>query len=192
MSRLNRFRTIIDSLEFLFIKINKKIYGISFVVRYLRNPNPRISVRVLKYYGAQIGTNTTIKGSLFLDNVDQDKDSAGDFSHLNIGINCYIGDAVSLDLANQVILHDNVVISGRVSILTHSDVNRSMKLSKRFPRKCQKVEIFEDVWIGYGTTILCGVKVSEVCVVASNSLINKDLSSFSVYGGSPVVKIKGL
>ena len=92
-----------------------KILGISSVVRYLRNPNPRVSVRLLRAFGARIGRRTTIKRSLFLDNVWEDENSAGDFSNISIGENCYIGDGVYFDLANKILVEDDVVVSGQVS-----------------------------------------------------------------------------
>jgi len=69
-----------------------KTFGISYIVRYLRNPDPLISVKLLRAFGARIGERTTVKRTIYLDNVYRDKNSTGDFSHLKIGENCYVGD----------------------------------------------------------------------------------------------------
>ena len=100
-----------------------RIRGVSWVVRYLRNPDPRVTVPLLTSFGAVVGPGTVIKGSLFIDNAYTDANSTNDFSHLRIGGNCYIGDAVHFDLANVIDISDNVVISGQVAILTHADCN---------------------------------------------------------------------
>ena len=98
-----------------------KILGISFVVSYLRNPNPRVSIKLLRAFGATVGKDTTIKRALVIDNVSEVRNSTGDFSHLKIGHNCYIGDNSFLDLANQIIIEDNAVISANASFLTHAE-----------------------------------------------------------------------
>ena len=52
-------------------------FGISFLVRYLRNPNPRLTVRLLRAFGARVGNRTTFKRSLILDNTYEDENSTG-------------------------------------------------------------------------------------------------------------------
>ena len=55
------------------------------------------------------------------------------------------------------------------------------------------VRIGSDVWIGNRVTINAGAVIPNRCVVASNSLVNKDLSQFgetSLFGGIPAKFIK--
>ncbi len=169
-----------------------KIFGISHIIAYLRNPNPLISVRLLRSFGANIGGKTTIKRSIYLDNVYSDENSAGDLSYLKIESNCYIGDNVYFDLANEVIIENNVVISGNVSFLTHADCNRSKYLEKIFPRTCEKIVVEDGAWIAFGVTILNGVIVGSNSVVAAHSLVTKNVNAYCLYGGTPATKIKGI
>ena len=169
-----------------------KILGVSFVVRYLRNPNPLSTIRLLKAFDAKIGRGTTIKRGLILDNVYEDENSAGDFSNITIGNNCYIGDGVYFDLSNKIFLEDNVVVSGQVSIVTHADCNRSMYLSQRFPRQCQAVRICSGAWIGWRATILLGVTVGFCSVVGASSLVMRDVAPKALYAGIPAKKIMDL
>jgi len=186
---LNR---MLGFIKFNFHLLMKKIFGISYVIGYLRNPDPLASVRLLRAFGAKIGERTTIKRSIYLDNVYGDKDSTGDFSHLKIGKNCYIGDCTYFDLANEIIIGDNVVISGGVSFVTHADCNRSQYLEKIFPRTCEKIVVQDGVWIGFKSAILNGVTIGENSVVAAYSLVKKDIEKYYLYGGVPAQKIKSL
>lgn len=184
------FLRLVAAAEFYAILISGKFFSISYVVRYLRNPNPIITVKLLKKFGATIGDKSTIKRTLFIDNCYEDQDSKGDFSNIFIGSNCYIGDCVYFDLANKIIIEDNAVISGKVSFITHADCNRSEFLTEKFPRKSASILIENNVWIGFGTTILSGVKVGEKTVVGAHSLVKSNVDPFSIITGIPARKIK--
>lgn len=179
-------------IEFFLVYTLGKIFGISMVVRYLRNPNPIITVRLLRSFGASIGEKTTIKRSLIIDNAYEDKNSKGDFSYMKIGNNCYIGDCVYFDLTNEIILGDNVVISGKVMFLTHMDCNRSVFLAEKYPRMCQPVRVNDGAWIGFMTSIFPGITVGSCSLIASHSLLKESVDQKTVYAGIPAKKIKGL
>lgn len=178
--------------KFYFHLLIGKIFGISYIVGYLRNPNPLVSVRLLQAFGAKIGEGSTIKRSIYLDNVYRDQNSTGDFSHLEIGKNCYVGDCTYFDLANKVIIGNNVVVSGGVSFVTHADCNRSKYLEKVFPRTCEKIVVQDGVWIAFKATILNGVTVGENSLIAAHSLVKKNVEKCSLHGGTPAEKLKNL
>lgn len=166
--------------------------GISFVISYLRNPNPRITIKLLKAFGAKIGNDTTIKRTLFLDNVYGDQNSAGDFSYLKIGNNCYIGDGVFLDLANEIRIEDNAVLSGHVSLITHAECGRSAYVSQKFPRKCEPIVVGMGSWIGFGASILAGVKTGRNSVVGAKGLLLQDAEDGGLYVGVPATFLRRL
>jgi acetyltransferase-like isoleucine patch superfamily enzyme len=184
--------TLLSEIIFYYHLLLGKLFGISYVVNYLRNPNPSISVRLLRVFGAKIGEDTTIKRSLYLDNVYEDEDSIGNFSYLTIGNNCYIGDCVFIDLANEVIIGNNVVISGKVSFVTHADCNRSVYLINLFPRTCDKIIVQDGAWIGFDVIILKGLKIGENSVIGARSLVRDDVEEYSLYIGMPAIKTKKL
>lgn len=169
-----------------------KLFGISYIIGYLRNPDPLITVKLLRAFGSKIGERTTIKRSIYLDNVYRDQNSSGDFSHLEIGNNCYIGDCTYFDLANEVIIKNNVVISGEVSFVTHADCNRSNYLEKIFPRTCGRITVEDGVWIAFRSTILNGITIGKNSVVAAHSLVKEDIEGYSLYAGVPARKIRSL
>ncbi|WP_420192175.1 Vat family streptogramin A O-acetyltransferase [Moritella dasanensis] len=51
-------------------------------------------------------------------------------------------------------------------------------------------EIGNDVWIGYDATIMPGVKIGHGAIVASKSVVTKNIAPYSVCGGNPAVHIK--
>ncbi len=169
-----------------------KTRGVSIAIRYLRNPNPKFSADLLKAFGAQVGDGTTIKRSLRIDNVSEDGNSTGDFRHIKIGNNCYIGDGVYFDLANQIFVCDGAILSGHVSIVTHADCNRSSYLADRFPRRCAPVHVKKGAWIGFGATLLAGTTVGENSVVAAKSLVSDDVDPRSLYAGTPACLVRSL
>jgi virginiamycin A acetyltransferase len=60
---------------------------------------------------------------------------------------------------------------------------------KTYPVKGDTI-IGNDVWIGYKAAIMPGVTIGDGAIVASYSVITKDVSSYSVVGGNPAREIK--
>lgn len=48
----------------------------------------------------------------------------------------------------------------------------------------------DDVWIGYGSTILSGVRIGQGAVVAAGSVVTKDIPPYAIVGGVPANVIK--
>lgn len=185
-------RRITDIIELGWVLLKGKLFGISFIVGFLRNPNPRITARLLKIYGAKVGKRTVIKRSVFIDNSYEDVNSTKDFSNIIIGENCYVGDCVYFDLANRVIIEDNAVISGKVSFVTHADCNRSDYLNKQFPRTTFPVRVKKGAWVGFGSCLLTGAVVEENSVVAAFSLLRDTTQPKTLNAGIPSRKLKDI
>jgi acetyltransferase-like isoleucine patch superfamily enzyme len=164
--------------------------GLGAVVRYLRNPEPVLVAPILKAFGATIGPHTRFKGALYIDNAEGDQSSAGDFSHLRIGANCFIGEAVYLDLANVIEIEDDAVLAARAAIITHSDCNRARELAVHFPRVCEPVRIGRSSWVGFGATVLAGVVVAPRSVVAASALCSQSTEEGFVFAGVPARRLR--
>lgn len=50
--------------------------------------------------------------------------------------------------------------------------------------------IGNDVWIGYGATVLSGVEIGDGAVVAANATVIKDVPPYAIVGGNPARLIK--
>ncbi|MEM9980890.1 MAG: CatB-related O-acetyltransferase, partial [Bacteroidota bacterium] len=60
---------------------------------------------------------------------------------------------------------------------------------KAYPIKGDTV-IGNDVWIGYGTTITLGVTVGDGAIIATKSVVTKDVAPYTIVGGSPAKEIR--
>lgn len=56
---------------------------------------------------------------------------------------------------------------------------------KGHPRKPSGIKIGNDVWIGFGSTIMDGVVVGDGAVIAANSHVIKSVPSYAIVGGNP-------
>lgn len=50
--------------------------------------------------------------------------------------------------------------------------------------------IADDVWIGYGATIMSGVKVGQGAIIATGAVVTKDVPPYAIVGGIPATVIK--
>ena len=52
------------------------------------------------------------------------------------------------------------------------------------------ITIGNDVWIGENTTIMCGVKIGNGAIIATNSHVVKDVPAYCIVGGNPAKIIR--
>lgn len=50
--------------------------------------------------------------------------------------------------------------------------------------------IGNDVWIGYKATIMPGVRIGDGAIIASQSVVTKDVAPYAIVGGNPATEIK--
>lgn len=50
------------------------------------------------------------------------------------------------------------------------------------------IYVEDDVWIGYGTTILSGVKIGKGSIIGAKSIVTKDVPPYSIFVGNNVIK----
>ena len=60
---------------------------------------------------------------------------------------------------------------------------------KVYPTKGDTI-IGNDVWIGYGATIMPGVTVGDGAIIATKSVVTKDVEPYAIVGGNPAKEIK--
>ena len=54
----------------------------------------------------------------------------------------------------------------------------------------KEIEISDDVWIGFNSTILKGVKIGKGAIIGANSFITKNVEEFTMVIGNPAKEIK--
>ncbi|NEP06728.1 MULTISPECIES: CatB-related O-acetyltransferase [Okeania] len=50
--------------------------------------------------------------------------------------------------------------------------------------------ISNDVWIGYGAIIMPGIQVGDGAIIATNSVVTKNVEPYSIVGGNPAKEIR--
>jgi acetyltransferase-like isoleucine patch superfamily enzyme len=72
-------------------------------------------------------------------------------------------------------------------VLTHLNVGYSdHPLRVRFPPRTGGVTICRGVFVGAGTTILCGVSIGVEAFVGASSLVNRDIVARECVAGVPI------
>jgi chloramphenicol O-acetyltransferase type B len=116
-----------------------------------------------------------------------------------IGDNFYIGKYSQIEC--DAIIGDNVIFANQVALIGRYDHNfQQIGVPIRLASQIRdddynwkglslKVVIEDDVWIGYGSIVLSGVKIGQGSIIAAGSVVTKDVESFSLYGGIPAKKI---
>ena len=60
---------------------------------------------------------------------------------------------------------------------------------KEYPTKGDTI-VGNDVWIGYGTTIMPGVTIGDGAIIATKSVVTKDVEPYAIVGGNPAKEIR--
>ncbi|PXY40435.1 acetyltransferase [Flavobacterium cheongpyeongense] len=107
--------------------------------------------------------------------------------HTKIGKNVFINfDCVFLDLGG-ITIEDNVLIAPKVSLLTEGHPTTIENRHSLIPKP---IHIKKNAWIGANATILQGVTIGENAVVASGSVVSKDVPHNTIVGGVPAKFLK--
>lgn len=89
-----------------------------------------------------------------------------------------------------ITLGDNVIITGGVQFLTHDGSIGIFKKTDPDLLIVKPITVGNDVFIGYGSTIMPGVNIGNRCIIAAGSVVAKDVPDNSVVGGVPAKFIK--
>lgn len=119
---------------------------------------------------------------------------------IKIGDNCYIGRGSQIEtdciIGNNVIFANNCALVGRYDHY-YQQIGTPIRLSSQIRDKDYNwkglneiVVIQDDVWVGYGSIIMSGVKIGTGSIIAAGSVVTKDVEPYSIYAGVPAKKIK--
>lgn len=136
----------------------------------------------MRLFGACIGKDNVI-GAISFRNLYR-----GGLAGLKIGDHCFLGDRVVLDLADEIILENNVTLSDEVFVLTHTNVGfHNHPLQKFFPAYSKRVVFKEGSFVGIRATILPGVIVGKQSAIGACSLVKHDVPDHELHFGSPAI-----
>lgn len=134
--------------------------------------------------------NETIPNTIF----DMNTVDVGDYSYGELNI-------VSFD--NKTNLHIGKYVSIAQNVTFLLDVEHHTDHLMTYPFKAKilldpqpetfskgDIVIDDDVWIGYGATIMSGVHIGQGAVIAAGAIVVKDVNPYAIVGGVPAKVIK--
>lgn len=102
-------------------------------------------------------------------------------SNLEIGSFCSIAENVNIFLGGN---HRLDWIS-TYPLMEFSDYFEKASKIEGHPSTKGNVIIGNDVWLGYGCTILSGVRIGDGAVIGANTVVSKDVEPYQVVVGNP-------
>lgn len=115
----------------------------------------------------------------------------------SIGRYCSFGENVQIGRQNHPInwLSTSPFLYRKTSFVTNAKSNSSYNLDTHpkytnSPTNLRRVNIGNDVWIGQSAIINCGVQVNTGAIIASGSVVTKDVPPYAIVGGNPAKVIK--
>jgi len=147
-----------------------------FLKNIIKNPN--IIVGDFTYYDDFESVEN------FENNVKYLFDFIGD--KLIIGKFCMIASDVTFIMNGANHLSD--AISTFPFAIFGEDWSNAME-EKEYPTKGD-TKIGNDVWIGYGATIMPGVTIGDGAIIATKAVVTKDVEPYAIVGGNPAKEIR--
>ncbi len=121
-------------------------------------------------------------------------------NNIKIGDNFYIGRYSQIEC--DTVIGNNVIFGNYVALVGKFDhhfqqIGMPTRLASQIRDKdynwkglVSKVIIEDDVWVGYGSIIMSGVKIGRGAIVATGSVVTKDVIPYGIVGGNPSKLIK--
>jgi acetyltransferase-like isoleucine patch superfamily enzyme len=125
-----------------------------------------------------------------------DPDGTYSFENISLGSDVSLGLCPVMTTANSTIrIGSHVMFGPHVTVIggNHNtdEIGQFMtKVNHKRPGDDLGVVIEDDVWVGAGATILCGVVVGRGSIVAAGSVVTRDVPAYAVVAGCPARVLK--
>lgn len=137
----------------------------------------------LRAYGGSIGQRVRFRSPVVIHNSDSRHSRY--YGKLEVGDDCYFGRELFLDLQDRIVIEDQVTVSHRVMIVTHTDAGTSPLKDQFIPTSKGPVIIRRGAYIGANVTILQGVEIGELSVVGAGAVVTRSVPPSTVVVGVP-------
>jgi len=125
--------------------------------------------------------------------------------NIKIGDYCYVGVNSNIFCADKIEIGDNVLIAHNVDIFDHDthpldplERHEHFKAilkgedNKKVNWNEKPIKICANAWICAKSSILKGVTIGEAAIVATGSIVTKDVEPYTIVAGNPAKKIKDI
>ncbi len=164
-------------MRYVFFSLWQYLFAMMFV-------SP-LRVWLLRLFGAKVGKNTVIERIRLINLYRMG------ISGITIGDNCFLGDGVTLDTADRIILENDVTLSFDVIVLTHTNVGyKDHPVQAHIPSVAEPTMFKKGCFIGVRATILPGITIGEGAAVAAGAVVTKDVPAKTLVGGVPAKVIR--
>lgn len=110
-------------------------------------------------------------------------------SKVSMGDNSSIGD--NAYISGTLTIGENVMIAANCAFIAYNHGSSRTDIPMNQQGAIEKpIVIDDDVWIGYGVTILPGVHIGKGSIIAAGAVCTKDIPEYVVAGGIPAKVIK--
>lgn len=115
----------------------------------------------------------------------------GGSGHLHIGFGTCINEHTIIACTDSITIGKNVMFAPRCYVLDvdHAHDNKNIPMSKQ-GYNTSPVVIEDDVWLGTQVVVTRGVTIGKGAIIASNSVVTKDIPPHAIAGGVPAKVLK--
>lgn len=164
----------------------KKTYRNSIFVNQHEIKSKHVKVGNYTYYSGYYHGGDFNDCVLYLDEIDN---STKEIDELIIGKFCCIASGVKFIMGgNQG--HDYSNVTAYPLEILKSDFSGYENKSPRAYHRKGNTIIGNDVWIGFESVIMPGVQIGDGAVIASRSVVTKNVGPYEIWGGNPANLIK--
>lgn len=126
-------------------------------------------------------------GSLKIDNIVIGKGTYG-------GLNVFNCTDYNLSIGNYCSIAKNAVfilgVDHRTSTISTYPFKTNVLHAGEEAVSKGNIIVDDDVWIGYGATILSGVHIGQGAVIAAGAVVSRDVPAYAIVGGVPAKVLK--
>lgn len=108
---------------------------------------------------------------------------------IRVGERTTIGYHTFIFASQEIEIGDDCMIAPFVYLVDSDHQIAKDKKMNLQPNKTAPIKVGNDVWIASNVTVLNGVTISDGAVIAANSVLNKSVPAYEIWGGSPAKKI---
>jgi acetyltransferase-like isoleucine patch superfamily enzyme len=145
-------------------------------------------------YGFRFMRNFILDKIAFLCPVKSWRTQLHRWKGIKIGKGVYIGHEVIFDriFPDQIEIGDYTSIGDRAIITAHANIPSDSPLREIYPRIIKRTVIGKGVWIMPNVTIIPGVNIGDESVIATGSVVTKNVDSRTLVAGVPARFIKDI